>query len=152
MIFWVFYVMITLWTRWVFRFSAFHYRKWFSLSSVNWNLRKCYLEKVVAWTFIIIKKVDQKIAKIENFKFDHSKKLLNIQNTEFLYRKSYSKFDGFWWLSMILVVFFWVVNFEVLYLCELLMKIDNFKKYLFRIWFDINNVPSRMLKNGAVSK
>ena len=37
----------------------------------------------------------QKFAKIEDFKFDHSKKLLNIQNTEFLYRKSYSKFDGF---------------------------------------------------------
>ena len=57
------------------------------------------------------------------------KKLLNFQNTGFLYRKSYSKFDGFWGLSIHLVVFFrvdsWVhaVNFEVFYLCEFLMKI-----------------------------
>ena len=37
----------------------------------------------------------QKFAKIEDFKFDHSKKLLNFPNREFLHMKSYSKFDGF---------------------------------------------------------
>ena len=37
----------------------------------------------------------QKFAKIEDFKVDHSKKLLNFQNRDLLYRKSYSKFDGF---------------------------------------------------------
>ncbi len=37
----------------------------------------------------------QKFAKIEDFKVDHSKKLLNFSNHEFLYRNSYSKFDGF---------------------------------------------------------
>ena len=36
----------------------------------------------------------QKFTKIEDFKVDHSKKTLNFQNSEFLYRKSYSKFDG----------------------------------------------------------
>ena len=41
----------------------------------------------------------QKFAKIEGFKVDHSKKLLNFQNPGFLYRKSCSKFDGFWWLE-----------------------------------------------------
>ena len=47
----------------------------------------------------------QKFAKIEDFKVDHSKKLLNFQNPDFLYRKFNSNFDAFWWLSMILVVF-----------------------------------------------
>ena len=37
----------------------------------------------------------QKIAKIEDLKVDHSKKLLKFQKPDFLYRKSYSKFDGF---------------------------------------------------------
>ena len=37
----------------------------------------------------------QKFAKIEHFKVGHSKKLLNFQNSKFLYRKSYSKFNGF---------------------------------------------------------
>ena len=49
----------------------------------------------------------QKFTKIEDFKVDHSKKkLLNFPNREFLYRKSYSKFDGFWGLLINLVVFF----------------------------------------------
>ena len=37
----------------------------------------------------------QKFAKIEDFKVDHSKKLLNFQNRDLLYRKSYSNFDAF---------------------------------------------------------
>ena len=37
----------------------------------------------------------QKFAKIDDFKVGHSKKLLNFQNSGFLYRKSYSKFGGF---------------------------------------------------------
>ena len=33
------------------------------------------------------------------------KKVVFFQNLDILYRKSYSKFDGFWWLSLNLVVF-----------------------------------------------
>ena len=47
----------------------------------------------------------QKFAKIEDFKVDHSKKLLNFQNRDFLYVKSYSKFDRFLRLSLNLSVF-----------------------------------------------
>ena len=53
----------------------------------------------------------QKFTKIEDFKVDDSKKLLKFSNREFLYRKSYSKFDGFWGLLINIVLYFFNVYF-----------------------------------------
>ena len=90
----------------------------------------------------------QKFAKIEDFKVDHSKKLLNFQNTGFLYRKSYSKFDGFWWLSMILVVFFDWSNLKSSIFANFWWKSIIFFTNPFRNPFGINNISSTKSRNA----
>ena len=64
----------------------------------KWNSEEVYLKN-----YRLSSKI-RKDRRLQSWQLE--KKLLNFPNREFLYRKSYSKFDAFWGLSINLVVFF----------------------------------------------
>ena len=76
------------------------------------------------------------------------KKLLNFQNRDFLYRKSYSKFDAFWGLSINLVFFFEWSTLKSSIFANFWWKLIYFFTNRSRISFGINNVSLWKARNA----
>ena len=69
----------------------------------KWTFQQNYNHFEKKFSKIDKKFVSQSILEVGGITF--FKKVMFFQNLDILYRKSYSKFDGFWWLSLNLVVF-----------------------------------------------